>query len=241
MSETNTRRLLTTVVAPLALAAAGATLSSTDALAYSQETSYVYSIWYNDKRIGEHEFVIARGPEGTRVRSEARMEFRVLFVPVYRYRHVASEYWQGGCLAELSAETDDNGTLYEVTATAGPEGLSIDQGPDPANTQTLTTIDCAASFAYWDLDLLQQENLLNSQTGELAPAVLVRQGSEEVGGSQSDRYVLQAEGLSPIQLWYREGDQRWLQLETVRDGGTLTYRFEREKRSTLLAQKPGRG
>jgi len=240
MNEKKARRPISTVLAPLAFAAAGATLSSTDALAYSQESSYVYSIWYNDKRIGEHEFVIARGPEGTRVRSEARMEFRVLFIPVYRYRHMANEYWQGGCLAELTAETDDNGTLYEVTATAGPAGLSIDQGPDQANRQTLT-IDCAASFAYWDLDLLQRENLLNPQTGELAPAVLVRQGSEEVGGSQSDRYMLQAEGLSPIQLWYREGDQRWLQLQTVREGGTLTYRFEREQQSTLLAQKPGPG
>jgi hypothetical protein len=215
-------------------------LSPTGALAYSQETSYVYSIWYNDKRIGEHEFVIARSQEETRVRSEARMEFRVLFVPVYRYRHVANEYWQGGCLAELSAETDDNGTLYEVTARASPAGLSIDQGPEPKGLQTLS-VDCAASFAYWDLGLLQRENLLNAQTGELAPAVLIRQGSEETGGSQADRYLLQAEGLSPIRLWYREGDQRWLKLETEREGGTLTYRFEREKQSALLAQKPGRG
>lgn len=238
MSEKIARCLISTALVPLVLAVAGAMLSSTGALAYSQETSYVYSIWYNDKRIGEHEFVIARGPEGTRVRSEARMEFRVLFVPVYRYRHVANEYWKDGCLAELTAETDDNGTLYEVTASAGPSGLSIDQAASQTGLQTLS-VDCAASFAYWDLDRLQRENLLNAQTGDLATVTLVRQGSEDVGGSQSESYLLQAEGLGAIRLWYREADQRWLKLETEREGGTLTYRFEREKQSTLLAQKSG--
>lgn len=240
MSNKGSGRLISTMLAPLIITAAGAMLCSTGALAYSQETSYVYSIWYNDKRIGEHEFVIARSQEETRVRSEARMEFRVLFVPVYRYRHVANEYWENGCLTKLSAETDDNGTLYEVTASASSAGLSIDQGASQDDLQTLS-VDCAASFAYWDLELLQRENLLNAQTGALETAALVRQGSEDVGGSQSDRYVLRAEGLSPIHLWYREGDQQWLKLETTRDGGTLTYRFEREQQSTLLAQKPGRG
>jgi hypothetical protein len=215
-------------------------ITTTSALAYSQETSYVYSIWYNDKRIGEHEFVIARSQEETRVRSEARMEFRVLFVPVYRYRHVAKEHWKDGCLTKLSAETDDNGTLYEVTASVSPAGLSINQGASNDGLQTLP-VECAASFAYWDLDLLARENLLNSQTGALETTALVRQGSEDVGGSRSERYVLQAQGLSPIHLWYRKDDQRWLKLETKRDGGTLTYRFEREKQSTLLAQNPGRG
>ncbi len=240
MSENNARRLISTALTPLIIAAAGAITTATSALAFTQETSYVYSIWYNDKRIGEHEFVIARSQEETRVRSEARMDFRVLFVPVYRYRHVANEHWKDGCLTNLTAETDDNGTLYEVTASVSPAGLSINQGASNDGLQTLS-VDCPASFAYWDLNLLQRESLLNAQTGALETAALVRQGSEDVGGSQSERYVLQAKGLSPIHLWYREDDQRWLKLETSRDGGTLTYRFEREKQSTLLAQNPRRG
>ena len=63
MSNKGSGRLISTMLAPLIITAAGAMLSSTGALAYSQETSYVYSIWYNDKRIGEHEFVIARSQE----------------------------------------------------------------------------------------------------------------------------------------------------------------------------------
>ncbi len=210
-------------------------LTTLPASAYLEETSYVYSVWYDGKRIGEHTFVIKQSPNATHVQSEARMEFRLLFVPVYRYQHRAEEHWQDGCLARLTAETNDNGTRFAVRAQAGPEGLLVEQGTNPGSPE-LMPVDCAATFAYWDLDLLQTGSLLNPQSGKLARAELTSQGADTVGGSKANAYMLEADGLSPIRLWYRDSDGLWLQLETVRDGATLRYRFEGPGPSALLAK-----
>ena len=230
------QRLLALAMDALACAPLGSVVAA-------QEASYVYGVYYGERRIGEHEFVIRRSATGSatgsagglEVRSEARMEVRVLFVPVYRYHHLATERWQQGCLQQLSSETDDNGTRYALQARAQSGMLSIEQSaPQPAARQ-LTSPSCPATFAYWDLDLLRGEQLLNAQTGQLAPVALTAEGNELLGGIPARRYLLQPKGLEPIRLWYRDSDGLWLRLETQRDGSKLSYRLERQRPSAQYA------
>ena len=212
------------------------------ARAHADEAAYLYGVWYGDKRIGEHEFLISRSPEdGLHVRSEATMEFRVLFVPVYRYRHVAEEIWQDGCLTDLSAETNDNGTRYALRALARSGTLTLEQDAPAPQATEVAALDCPASFAYWNRELLHQEQLLNPQTGVLSPVSLIAEGTELIDGAPARRYRLSAEGLSPIWLWYRATDDLWLRLETERDGHTISYRLEHERPSAQLAAIAGAG
>ena len=240
---------------PLALTMVALACAPLGSVAAPHEASYVYGVYYGERRIGEHEFVIRRSATGSatgsargsatgsatgsagglEVRSEARMEFRVLFVPVYRYHHLATERWQQGCLLQLSSETDDNGTRYALQARSQSGALSIVQtAPQPA-ARELTSPSCPATFAYWDLDLLRREQLLNTQTGDLASVALSAEGDELLDGIPARRYLLQPEGLEPIRLWYRDSDDLWLRLETQRDGSTLSYRLERQRPSAQYA------
>jgi hypothetical protein len=166
-----------------------------------------FDVYYDDRRIGNHHFMIEPTDDGERVRSEARFEYRLLFVRLYRYRHDAVEIWRDGCLHHLESQTDDNGRRESV----------------PALPEVGT--ECPGSFAYWDLERLRRESLINPQTGESIAARLVPGGEADVDGQTAKHYRLELAGMPDIDLWYQADDGLWLGLETQRDSGTLRYRL----------------
>lgn len=191
----------------------------------ARSESYLFNVYYNGKRIGEHEFRVLRNDSEIHVYSEANFVVRLLFVPVYRYEHVAEERWQSGCLQSLAASTNDNGEYFEVSMQPNQDQLLLSVLAPSASTVPLAD-SCPASYAYWDLDLLRRNELINSQTGAVIPARLIDRGVEELDGIAARRFTLDAQSAGVIDLWYRESDSAWIALETVRDGGTLSYRTE---------------
>lgn len=169
-----------------------------------------FRVLYDQKPIGQHTFTVISGRETTRVSSEARFVFKILFIPVYQYDHRAEETWVNGCLKSLRSATQDNGVSTEVALTA-------------SQLDKLFVKNCPGSFAYWDPDRLKRSELINSQTGEVASVVFTRQGSDKINGVSADRFRLAGNGLKPITLWFRREDRRWVGLETELDGGRLRY------------------
>jgi hypothetical protein len=198
-------------------------LSSAAASASADAREYRFDVYLDDRRIGEHHYEITGAPGSERVRSQASFEFKLLFVTLYRYRHVANERWQGGCLTELTSVTNDNGKNFEVEAGRNQAHLLLTRLSPDRESREIST-DCPATFAYWDLQRLDGGSLINTQTGEFTPTRLIREDSEPIDGENATRYRLEVEGLAPLQLWYRTGDDAWLRLSTRRDGRLLEYR-----------------
>ena len=143
-------------------------------VAAQPEQQYLFDVWLGDQRIGTHEVTVS-GDQAQRVESEARFEVKALFLTLYRYEHVATEHWQGDCLSEFSSRTRDGGTDYRVSASATDAGtLAISSWEDDEKRESRE--DCAASFAYWNPELLDRQALLNSQTGTVEPVRLSRMG-----------------------------------------------------------------
>lgn len=214
------------------LLAAGAASGADDPAATADD--YRFGVYYKDRRIGEHRWHIVQSHDATRVRSDAKFEVKLLFVRVYHYQHHAEEAWQHGCLTALSSTTDDNGEAFAVRA-ALPGGA-----PAPADSgvrQVELGSACPASFAYWDLDRLRRSPLVNAQTGDVLPATLTREAETMRDGKAAVRYRLQAEGMTPITLWYGQYDGRWLALETQRDDGNLVYRLEESRNAPAPASE----
>jgi hypothetical protein len=204
---------------------AGATPSVASAPMTPVAHDYRFGVYYNDKRIGEHEFSVIRNAEEIRVTSRAEFVFKLLFVPVYKYEHVAEERWQAGCLRQLDATTNDNGERFTITTEQVRDQLVLAR---LAPTAARIPVDdpCPASYAYWDLDLLTRTELINAQTGEIMPATLTDHGVEQFDGVPARRITLDANEAGVIHLWYRQSDNRWIGLETTRDGGILSYRLK---------------
>lgn len=183
---------------------------------------YRFEVLLDDRPIGEHRFEIQRSGDQQRVASQADFEVGFLFITAYRYRHRSNEVFRDGCLQQIHAMTNDNGTRYQINGEAIAEGFRIDRGE-----QTETARGCVKTFAYWDPAILEQQRLLNPQTGELEPVAVHPQGIEriEVDGRElpANRYRLETGEIS-IDLWYHE-TLGWVRLASdTGKGATLVYR-----------------
>jgi len=190
--------------------------------AASTKDELTFAVSLDDKPIGMHRFRIADDGATRVVESEASFDVRILRVPVYRYRHRNTETWQNGCLKRIDSETDANGTPYAVDLSKTAAGYRI-VTPSEARTHA---VDCMMSFAYWDQRFLQQQRLLNTQTGEWIPVEIQplgesqRQIANQVLPVQGFRILAESQDVD-IKVFYHRADGRWVALESVLEGGRM--------------------
>ncbi|MCU0935266.1 MAG: DUF6134 family protein [Gammaproteobacteria bacterium] len=210
-----TRRLL--IGAAIALTTPGLGVAAAPA-----QEPLTFAVSLDDRPIGVHRFRIVDDGATRVVESTASFDITILRVPVYRYRHRNTETWEDGCLLRIDSETDANGTPYAVDVSKTAMGYRI---VTPSETETYEG-DCLMSFAYWDPRFLQQERLLNTQTGELIAVEI-----QSLGGSLREvanrtlpvegfRILAEAQNVD-IQVFYDSADGRWVALESVLENGRI--------------------
>jgi hypothetical protein len=184
-----------------------------------------FAVLLDGKRIGEHDFSVARHADEVDVDIQAHFKVRALFIPLYEYDHQDREIWRHGCLTRIDSQTNDGGKKLAVHGSAKGDGFEVE---GPHGEATLAT--CVKSFAYWDPSFLTESRLLNSQTGEFEPVNLTRRGVETL---QVKRQAVSAQHYSlrtrsfGIDLWY-SGEGDWVALEShLKNGRTLRYEIER--------------
>jgi hypothetical protein len=200
---------------------AGGMALSTTGLASTTKTLQ-FAVFLDEKPIGTHRFRLEERADGLVSESDAAFDVKFLFINAYRYRHHSRELWQDGCLRKLEATTDNNGERYSVRGTPASSGFLV-----KGETENEVRDPCAMTFAYWDKRILEQDRLINPQTGEVVDVAVTDEGLDRirVDGREmaARRYRLTAEGLD-IRLWYDERE-RWLALESrIEDEYLLSYR-----------------
>lgn len=219
-TEMNVRSGVAAVMAGLAVALlliapfAGATTGA-GALGMA-EREWQFRVLLDGDEIGYHSFELSDEGGLSRLRSEASFTVRFLFFDAYKYRHENEELWRDGCLQAIDARTRVNGKSLEVRGERGDDGFVL------ATDEEQSVIgDCVMSFAYWMPEFLDQERLLNSQTGEYVPVNIEPVTEEQlvVRGETvpAVRYSLDA-GKLDMQLWYTP-EREWLALESTTKGG----------------------
>lgn len=201
----------------LATAFASPTLASPEA-----QREWQFRVLLDGKEIGFHRFELSEDAGLFRLRSEADFKVRFLFFDAYSYRHVNEELWSDDCLQRIDAQTEVNGKSLSVQGRQDTRGFVL--ATDEAQ-QVLG--DCVMSFAYWKPEFLDQERLLNTQTGQYLPVAIepVTEERLRIRGESVDavRYSLNAGSLA-MQLWYTP-NREWLALESTAKGGRL-LRYE---------------
>lgn len=199
-------------------------LLSASATASASTEEWRFRVFLDDAEIGYHRFsLLGDGPE-RQLESEARYNVKFLYITVYRYAHDSRERWQGNCLKQVEANTQDNGKTLAVRGTQDGDRFVVTNTRGQANLPA-----CVMTFAYWNPDLLGQSRLLNVQTGEYMD-VQVRVLGEEtltVRGTvqRALRYALETRDFR-IDLWYSP-NKEWLALESNTEGGRkLRYQIQ---------------
>ncbi len=180
-----------------------------------------FQVYLGDSAIGHHRFRLIEEDNQVTLVTEADFKVRLFFFTAYRYQHVNTEIWRGDCLHRIESHTDANGRILNVQGTQEPAGFRIRKPEMQEPVQ-----GCIKSFAYWNPDILEEDVLLNPQTGELTDIDVQLQAEEtlRVQGREvpARRYRLQTRDLA-LDVWY-SSDSEWLALEsTTKDGRTLRY------------------
>jgi len=180
-----------------------------------------FAVYLDGREIGTHHYRFTPASNGFELESVASYDVRFLFINAYSYRHRSEESWRDGCITAISSSTDANGEPFKVT------GEMLGERPvlETLEAEIPVTVYCLRSYAYWDKSLLQSEQLLNSQTGEVADVTLKALGEAPLPWAKDtsgEAYVL----LNPdadIHLWY-DSAGNWLGLQSeLENGRTLHY------------------
>ncbi len=182
------------------------------------EGSWKFRVWLDDTPIGYHQVSINNEENRKTVHTQAKFDVRILFIPVYSYSHETRELWEDGCLVDINSSTDDNGDDYYISSKQQSKELALE-------TQNgSTSLDgCVRTFAYWDIELMQVERLLNTQTGEYQSVSVTDMGINMLTVDERQIEARQFRLVSEemiIDLWYTK-DMHWLALESVTESGAV--------------------
>ena len=191
--------------------------------------SWHFRVMLDDRPIGYHKVNVDRLDNTKTVHTRANFDVRLLLIPVYSYEHETHERWEDNCLVDISSTTDDNGDGYFISSIQKEQRLAVE-----TRNGTTSLAGCVRTFAYWDVELLNSERLLNTQTGEYEPVSVTDMGTgllsiddEQI---EARHFRLVAEDLT-IDLWYTK-DMHWLALESVTESGAV-LRYLPEKQPEL--------
>ena len=209
------RGLLWASLVTATLAALAAPLTA--ALPTSREIAF--HILRNGDPIGHHSVTFRRQDGRLLVAIEIDIEVRFAFLTLFRYRHENREAWREGRLVALDSWTDDDGTRYEVTARATPEGVRVEgrHGTFLAPAQVIPT-------SYWNAATVRQTRLLDTQYGRLVDVAVrpvgedsVARGGEEV---QARKYIVS--GDLDLEVWYTPQGE-WAKIAFEARGAEISY------------------
>lgn len=199
-------------------------LAALNAISVAEAKEWSFDVWLDKQNIGTHRFVLNQNL----LQSRANFKVKVLFINAYRYQHQADETWQGTCLGELRAHTEENKEITDVTGLQQGNQFVVEKN---GKKQSLPA--CVMTFAYWNPDILKQQQLLNPQNGEYLDVSVVDQGQQTmmVKGQQLNvhQYRLtgryQGKDKLKITLWY-DDQQQWVALESVTpEGYKIIYKL----------------
>jgi Family of unknown function (DUF6134) len=191
-----------------ALILAGLALPFAPTPGWTAARPLTFAVFRNNAMVGEHRVEFTGDETALTARIDAAMTVRLGPVPVYRYRHTATERWASGRFVSLQTQTNGNGRKLRVVAEATAAGVTI-ESPSGKVRAPLG----AAPLSHWNQAVLTGP-LFNPQEGKLLKIRATRLGP--------GHWALRGE--AEIDNWY-DADGAWKALRGVlEDGSRMDYR-----------------
>lgn len=200
--------------------AAGLVLAAPN-IARSTTGRLEFSVWREGSEIGSHTLRFTQSGSETIVDIDIDLVVKLLFIPVYDYKHRNQERWQSGQLASFQSETDDNGDPFRVDATSDSTQIIA----KTLDSEFEHPLDRRPS-TYWHKNFLSQTTWIDTQKGSSVNCQLLESGAQtiDVMGRSVETQHFKLGGDLKLDLWYLGND--WVKLTFEgEDGSIIEYRI----------------
>ena len=179
-----------------------------------------FDIIRNGDAIGTHTYRFDRSGDRTEVRISTDIDFRLLFIPVYRFEHESREVWEDGRLSSLESQTNENGTPVKLQVYRDEDSLMV-IGED-GNLHVDREIIPAS---LWNRLVLEREETLTTISGNLKKFEVEYIGEKtiEVRGEKILSQHFRLSGEFERELWYDPNDVLIRVQFEASDGSTVAY------------------
>lgn len=179
----------------------------------------VFDVYRDGGKFGRH--VVSFRREGDRLTVASDIELKVAIGPlaVFHYVHKATETYDGGKLAFLTARTKKDGKWVEVAAEATAGGLKIAGAAFKG-----VKAGVAIPSTHWNLAEMRQAAMLSTETGAMLPMQVTDKGIEKVKTSsgQIDARHYRVKSEMDASFWY-DATGRWVGCAFKAQGSNVTY------------------
>ncbi|MEO0387635.1 MAG: DUF6134 family protein [Pseudomonadota bacterium] len=152
--------------------------------ALAADSRRVFDLFRGRSRIGEQQIVVKRRGREVSVDIDIDIAVRILGLPAYRYQLASREIWQGGALAALSAQGNDNGKANQVTARRVSGGVEVD-----GSAYSGVVSGQPATTTYWAQEFLNRPVWISTQDGTPMRVRVSRAGSARIEAAGGDLAV----------------------------------------------------
>ncbi|MEK9687238.1 MAG: DUF6134 family protein [Gammaproteobacteria bacterium] len=165
-----------------------------------------FDVFLNNDRIGYYQSTFLEENNALYINTESVFSFRVLFIPLFRFRHSSEEIWLDGCLESLQAITSYGLREFIVNGQREDNSfvLSVTRRGE---TSTVELESCMRTPSFWDPTFLYTNQVINPFNGRLEDSQFTPEISRENGLIESVFYF----DDTPFSLTYNN-DNEWLGL-----------------------------
>lgn len=167
-----------------------------------------FQVFRNGTKVGEHQMSFAGDDDSRTVTTDVDMVVKVGPVPVYKYRHDATERWAAGKWVSIDAVTNGNGKIQKTSARAMPGYVQI-----TGSKGSVRAPADAVPLSHWNQASFGKP-LFNQQEGKMLKVTCtkVKPGHWQLRGE------------AEIDDFY-DGSGNWLALQgKLEDGSKMEYR-----------------
>ena len=167
-----------------------------------------FAVFRNGTKVGEQYVTITGDETATTATTDVSMTVKVGPVPVYKYKHRATEKWRGSQFVSIETFTDANGKKQRVLAESSAAAVMID-GPKGK----IRAAANAAPLSHWNTMAFTRP-LFNQQEGTVLKVTTTRVAPNHWA----------VRGEAEIDDWY-DANGQWQALKgKLEDGSTMEYR-----------------
>lgn len=181
-----------------------------------------FDVLREGKVVGEHITAFEKERGRLSVKSKMTLEIFLLFIPVYSFTYQAEEVWANDGLNKLNVKVLDGTERVVFRASRQDDKLEVVK-----DDQSYLIDAPIISTNHWNVNVVGQDRVLNTLTGNINNVTIIKQGREPVetskGSVVATRYDYQGD-LKDTSVWY-DDQGRWVKLRfKARDGSIIDYR-----------------